>query len=107
MITIPGWSNALWKVESVSVSGSPKELLISVACSAAASFSAAARSELFSEFASTRRMWQAGHAPCTASTSSDSSTDQPVVSLAGRAEVLPVWLTTVRQPFAFVHVGSP
>jgi hypothetical protein len=43
----------------------------------AAAFSAAARSALLEELASTRRMWQVGHADETASTSRLSSSAQP------------------------------
>jgi len=43
----------------------------------AAVFSAAARSALLAELASTSRMWQVGHADETASTSRLSSSAQP------------------------------
>jgi hypothetical protein len=43
---------------------------------------------------------------CTASTSRLSSTDQPVVSLAGSV-VPPVWLTTRRQPFVVLQAARP
>ncbi len=56
--------------------------------------------------ASTRTMWQFGQIADTMSTSSDSSTSQPVLPAAdGSGLAAPFWFTTEKQPLP--QAGSP
>ncbi len=79
----------------------------SSAPSATASLTAAARSALSSELASTSRILQLWHTLWTISTSRLISIDQPEVSAGGSELGLPVWPTFLKQPFSVVHDGRP
>ena len=70
-------------------------------------FSAVPRSPLPLELASTRMILQLWQTECTVSTSRLSSTDHPLLSLAGSGVALPDWLTTRRQPLPSLQVGRP
>src|SRR5579863_1356480 len=106
-MTTPGWLKSLAIELSPELSVPPNELLTTLAPSETASFSALPRSSRLDEFASTRMIVHSRQIEWTLSTSSDSSVDQPVVSFAGSEVVLPVWLTTVRQPLPVLQVGRP
>src|SRR5580704_2565021 len=99
-----------WKYESYddSVLNSDAAQLfeITVAPSATAVFSAVSRSIRLFELASTRRMWQLGHAAETMSTSSEISSDQPEFA-TGNDVALPCSLTLRKQPLAVVHAAMP
>src|SRR5947207_8202235 len=101
----PGWLNALSNVVCEANSLLPQLLLMALAPSAAAVFSAFDRCWRLELSASTNRMLQFGQIAETMSTSSDSSKAQ-LLFLVDRLS-LPSSPTIRRQPFAVVHVGSP
>ena len=70
-----------------------------------ASSSAVPRSVMALELASTSSSLQSGQTAEMTSRLSDVAADQPDAG-AGRPEVLPAWLTMVRQPLATVQAES-
>jgi hypothetical protein len=81
-------------------------LLIAVAPSVAARFTAVPRFTNDAVVASTSRILQFGQTAETMSMSSEISCDQ-LAFAAGRLVVLPVWLTFLKQPLAVVQAGRP
>src|SRR5262249_2456539 len=79
---------------------------MTVAPIVAARFTAAPRSVMFAEFASTRRILQFGQAAEAMSRSSAISPAQPL-SAVGSGLAAPFWFTFLKQPLAVVQAGRP